>query len=105
MELQGELPGIQRLGGRVVAASTEPLSLSSSLASQLHLAFPILEDRNHTLGSAFGIFHLPSGMDMGPTDSHSIFIIDRSGKVRWKRIAPDTMHVPITDVLAALKDA
>jgi len=73
------------------------------VAAQLHLGFPILEDTDHALGSAFGIFRLPGGMDMGPVDSHSIFIVDSTGHVRWKRLAPDTMHVPVGTVLAALR--
>ncbi len=103
MELQANLAEVQRLGGRVVAASVDSLSVSRSVASEIDLGFPILEDRNHELGSAFGIFKLPGGMDMGPVDSHSIFVIDRTGHVRWKQLAPDTMHVPVDAVLVALK--
>lgn len=72
---------------------------------QLGLGFPLLEDTGHALGSAFGVFRLPSGMDMGPVDSHSIFVLDTAGHVRWKQLAPDTMHVPMNTILAALKDA
>jgi len=46
-----------------------------------------------------------SGMDMGPVDSHSIFVVDASGHIRWKELAPDTMHVPVDDVISALKQA
>jgi len=102
VELQANLAEIQRLGGRVVAVSVEPLSVSQSVASEIALGFPILEDRNHQLGSAFGIFRLPGGMDMGPVDSHSIFVIGPTGHVRWKQLAPDTMHVPMDAVVAAL---
>lgn len=84
--------------------SVDPLTTSRSLAAQLQLGFPILEDAGHALGSAFGVFRLPGGMDMGPVDSHSIFVIDPSGRVRWKQLAPDTMHVPVDAVLAALKE-
>lgn len=89
----------------MVAVSTEPVATSRSLASQLHLSFPILEDRDHKLGSAFDVYRLPSGMDMGPVDNHSIFVIDASGHVAWKMLAPDTMHVPVDQVVAALKSA
>jgi peroxiredoxin len=75
------------------------------LASQLKLGFPILEDRDHRLGSAFDVYRLPSGMDMGAVDNHSIFVIDASGHVAWKQLAPDTMHVPIEQVIAAVRAA
>src|SRR5438445_10891113 len=96
---------IKALGGQVVAVSVDPLAQSESLVSQLKLAFPIVEDRNHVWGSAFGVFHLPGGMDMGSLDSHSIFVVDASGHIRWKELAPDTMHVPVDDVISALKHA
>lgn len=85
--------------------SVDPIAMSQSIAAQLHLSFPILEDANHQLGSAFEVFRLPSGMDMGPVDSHSIFVLGADGRVRWRELAPSTMHVPVQDVLAALRNA
>ena len=105
MELQSELAAIQAAGGRVVGVSTDPLTTSATLATQLHLGFPILEDRDHVLGSGFGVFRLPSGMDMGAVDGHSIFVIDASGRVAWKQLAPDSMHVPVGQVVAAVRAA
>ena len=105
MELQGQLSAIQAAGGKVVGVSTDPAGTSASLAAQLHLGFPILEDRDHVLGSGFGVFRLPTGMDMGAVDGHSIFVVDASGRVSWKQLAPDTMHVPVEDVVAAVKAA
>jgi peroxiredoxin len=96
---------IQAAGGRVVAVSTESLPTSKSLATQLKLGFPILEDPDHRLGSAFDVFRLPSGMDMGPVDNHSVFVIDAGGHVAWKQLAPDTMHVPLDQIVAAVKAA
>ena len=83
--------------------TVDPLATSRSLVRQLRLGFPILEDRGHRLGSAFGVFRLPGGMDMGPVDNHSIFVLDASGRVRWEQLAPDTMHVPMDAILAALR--
>ena len=105
MELQNQLPQIEAAGARVVGVSVDPVEQSKSVVSQLNLGFPIVEDRNHALGSAFGVFRLPAGMDMGPVDNHSVFVVDATGHLRWKELAPDTMHVPVSDVLAALKQA
>src|SRR5437879_10536108 len=96
---------VKALGGEVVAVSVDPLGQSQSLAGQLNLTFTVVEDRDHAWGSAFGVFHLPGGMDMGPVDSHSIFVVDTAGRIRWKELAPDTMHVPVDDVISALKQA
>ena len=106
MDLQDQLNPIQQAGGRVVAVSTDTLDSSRSLASQLHLGYPILQDRYHALGSAFDVFRLPmGGMDMGPVDSHSIFVVDSNGHVAWKRLAADTMHVSVDEVVGAVKAA
>jgi thioredoxin-dependent peroxiredoxin len=105
VELQDQLPQIQALNGRIVGVSMDDLAESKSMIDQLNLEFPLVEDRDHRLGSAFGVFRLPGGMDIGPVDSHSIFVIDTSGHVRWRQLAPDTMHVPVDAVLTALKKA
>ena len=87
----------------MVAVTVEPLPVSRSLAAQLGLGFPVLEDQDHRWGSAFGVFRMPGVMDMGPVDNHSVFVIDAGGRVQWKQLAPDTMHVPMDAILAALR--
>jgi hypothetical protein len=42
-------------------------------------------------------------MDMGPVDSHAIFIVGPDGKITWKDQEPSAMHVPDEAVLAALR--
>ena len=103
MELQSDLSTIQGLNASVVAVSVDPIETSKSLAQQSHLGFPILEDTNHQLGSAMGDFRVPSGMDMGPVDSHAIFVVGTDGKVSWKDQEPSAMHVPDAAVIAALR--
>ena len=99
------MDAIKAAGGQVVGVSTDPVATSASLAAQLHLGFPIFEDRDHVLGSGFGVFRLPSGMDMGAVDGHSIFVVDASGRLAWKQLAPDTMHVAVNDVVSAVRAA
>ncbi|TAM56405.1 redoxin domain-containing protein [bacterium] len=104
VELQQRLSDFQALGARIVGVSVDPIATSQSLSTQLKLGYQLLEDTDHRVGSAFGIFRLPSaGMDMGPVDDHSIFLLDSAGRVIWKELAPQTMHVPVSDVLAALR--
>lgn len=104
MELQNDLPTIKGLNADVVAVSVDPIDTSKSLAQQLNLGFPILEDTNHQLGSAMGDYRVPGGMDMGPADSHAIYVIDPNGTVGWKDQEPNTMHVPDSQVIAALRN-
>ena len=103
MELQNDLPKIEALNASVVAVSVDPIGVSKSVARQLHLGFPILEDTNHQLGSAMGDYRLPGGMDMGPVDSHAIYVVGLDGKISWKDQEPSAMHVPNAAVLAVLQ--
>jgi peroxiredoxin len=103
IELQNALPQIQGFGARVVAVTVEPIETSRSLASQLNLGFAILQDIDHQVGSAFHVFGVTGGMNMGPVDNHSIVILDPTGRVAWRELASETMHVPIDRVLGALK--
>lgn len=103
VELQTDLATIHSLNAGVVAVSVDPIEQSRSLARQLHLGFPIVEDRNHHLGSAFGDFRVPGEMDMGPVDNHAIFIVGPQGTIVWKKLAPETMHVSDSDVITALR--
>ncbi len=87
------------MGGRVVAASTDSVAVSQALAQRLHIVFPILSDAVGRLGSAFGVF----GRAMGPVDGHSVFVLGRRGRLRWKQTAFQTMHVPVSAILTALR--
>lgn len=91
------------MGALVVAASVDPLSQSVSMASQMHLDYPILADDSGALGRAFGVFNLSGGMYMGPVDRHSIFIIGPNGRVLWRRLSLVQMSIPMPDVLNALE--
>ena len=103
MELQNDLPAIQAANAAVLGVSVDSIDTSRSLAQQLHLGFPLIEDTNHQLGSAMGDFRVPGGMDMGPVDSHAIFVVGANGTVSWKDQEPSAMHVPDAAVLAALR--
>ena len=105
VDLQDNLAAIRSDGGEVLAASTDTASVSTSLAQQLNLGFPILIDQGGRLGSAFGIYALTGGMNMGTVDRHSVFVIDGQGKVSWKRLSLNQMHVPVADILSALRSA
>lgn len=83
----------------MVAVTTDDAKVSRSVASQLHLDYPILADYPGGLGSAFGVYK--EGGHMGNTDQHAIFVIDSNGSVRWQRIEP-SMRIAISDVMQAL---
>ncbi len=102
MELRNDARQIHALGADIVAVSTDPVAESESLANYMGLRFPILSDPAGRLGRAFGIYDLPE-MSMGPVDRHSIFILSPTGRVIWKQVSLEQMHVSMTAVLSALR--
>jgi peroxiredoxin Q/BCP len=102
-ELQRQLPALRAEGARVVAATMDPVAVSTSVAGQLGLSFPILEDQDHLLGSAFGTYEA-SG-HMGAVDQHSVVVLDAQGNVAWRDLAGSTMYVSPEDILKAVKEA
>lgn len=63
-----------------------------------NIQIPVLYDENQKVGGLYDVTDVPGGMDMGPVDTHSIFIIDKQGVIRWKQISPQQMYVPLDQV-------
>ncbi len=102
-EIQGAISQIEANGAHVLAVTLDPIDVSTSVASQLHLSFPIVEDTNHALGSAMGTYE-PSG-HMGAADQHSVVVLSADGSVAWRNLAGTTMYVSPDDIINAVKTA
>ena len=102
-QLEAQLPDLEKRGARVVAATTDPIGVSTSVAQQLNLSYPIVEDRDHLLGSAFGTYEAAG--HMGSVDQHSIVVLDARGRVVWRRLAGTTMYVAPDDIVQAVERA
>lgn len=81
-----------------MAVTTDPLSMSKQVVQKYNIQIPVMYDPNQKIGKPYGVTDVPGGMDMGPVDTHSIFIIDQEGIVRWYEISPQDMYVPIESV-------
>lgn len=103
MELNQQVQTFSHLHAKVVAVTTDPLVFSSQTAQQYNIQYPIVYDPNHAVGTLFHVYNVSGGMDMGPVDTHSIFIIDANGVVRWEKISAQQMHVSVQSVLAELR--
>lgn len=99
MELQQNEPQLKASGAQVIAVTTDRIQLSESVARRLGLDYPILADEPGGLGTSFGVYR-PTG-HMGATDAHSIFVLDRTGRVRWSQLSP-SMHVAMSEVKTAV---
>lgn len=102
-DLQAALPSLQPYGASVLAVTTDPIDISTSVASQLGLSYPIVEDVDHALGSAMGTF-VSSG-HMGAADQHSVVVLGPDGSYAWRSQNGTTMYVAPGDVVAAVEAA
>ncbi len=81
------------------AASVQDVSTSAEMAERLDVDVPILADTSHRVAEAFGIYNLPGSM--GPYSTHSFWLIDREGKIRFSEVSLE-MHVPFERVEQAV---
>lgn len=102
-ELNNNLEKFEELNTVVVAAVTDPLKYSQEVAEEKDIKIPIMYDPNHQLGDKYGVYNVPGGMDMGPVDTHSVFVIGKDGNVKWKEISVDDMYVPLKSILNELE--
>lgn len=102
-EIQGIMPDLEATGAHVLGVTMDPVGVSTSVAAQLHLSYPILEDVDHQLGSAMGTY-VASG-HMGATDQHSVVVLGPDGSVTWRMLAGTTMYVAPSEILDAVKAA
>jgi peroxiredoxin len=103
VELNENLSLFEKEDAVVIAAVTDPLEQSVKAAEENDIQYPIMYDPNHQLGSKYGVYNVPGGMDMGPVDTHSIFIIGKNGTIQWSEISPHKMYVPLDSILEELR--
>ena len=77
----------------------QDLATSRAMATQLGVDVPILSDTSTQVARAFGIYDLPGSM--GPFSTHSFWLIDRQGRIRFREVSLE-MHVPFGKVEQAV---
>ena len=85
------------------AVTVQDLDTSQEMARRLGVDVPILADTSTQVARAFGIYDLPGSM--GPFSTHSFWLIDRDGQIRFREVSLE-MHVPfakVQDAVAGLK--
>ena len=84
------------------AASVQDLATSKEMVTRLGVDVPVLSDRSTQVARAFGIYDLPGSM--GPFSTHSFWLIDKQGTIRFRQISLE-MHVPFDQVERAVAGA
>ena len=83
------------------AVTVQDLATSKEMAQRLGVDVPILADTSTQVARSFGIYDLPGSM--GPFSTHSFWLIDREGRVRFRQVSLE-MHVPFDRVRQAVAD-
>ena len=71
------------------------------MAQRLGVDVPILADTSTQVARSFGIYDLPGSM--GPFSTHSFWLIDQEGRVRFRQVSLE-MHVPFERVRQAVAE-
>ena len=81
------------------AVTVQDLATSREMAERLGVDVPILSDTSTQVARSFGIYNLPGSM--GPFSTHSFWLIDRQGRIRFREVSLE-MHVPFGKVEQAV---
>jgi peroxiredoxin len=99
VELQRTKATFQVEGTEVFAVTVQDLATSRAMAERLSVDVPILSDASTQVARSFGIYDLPGSM--GPFSTHSFWLIDRQGRIRFREVSLE-MHVPFRKVEQAV---
>jgi peroxiredoxin len=98
-QLQDRLGEIEKAGGRLVAVSADRPEEAAQLAKRLALTFPVRPDPELRVAAAHGVRQAGLGVALP-----ALFIVDATGKVRWRKVGESIPDRPTVDeVLAALR--
>ena len=93
-------------GGGVMAISVDPPVRAAQVVKNNKLPFPVLCDESRTAARAFGVLHEKGGPAKEDVPLPAMFLIDRDGRVLWRRVATMMQDRPDPqDVLRAVETA
>jgi peroxiredoxin len=85
-------------GLTLVNITTDPPDVLRQAVTQYGITTPMISDQGGDMSTAYGAI----GQGMHPnTDGHTFVLIDRAGRIRWRRDYT-TMFVPPDELLAAI---
>jgi peroxiredoxin len=94
---------IRALGADVLAVAVTATFAQQAFAEQLGVGFPLLSDWEREVSAAYGVQYERWRGHTGVA-KRSVFLIDRTGIVRYRWVTDDALQVPDFDeVVAALR--
>ncbi len=91
---------LENLHGRVVAISVDPPFAQKAFAEKHDLKFPLLCDFKREAVSKYGIvWNNLGGVQGYDVANRAIFVLDDSGEIRFKWVAPEPGKLPDFDAI------
>lgn len=97
-ELKEKEESIMKLDTQILAASVDSTWTQKAFAKELAVKFPILSDFSRKAVPLFGAFYEDKGFA-----KRSVFIVDKKGKVAYKRVYEPGQQPDITEAFEVLK--
>lgn len=94
------LPEFQRFNAVLVGISVDTVWSHHAFAREHRLTFPLLADfePKGAVARAYGVYRQPEG-----TSERALFVIDGSGTIRWRYVAPACVNPGVDGILTALE--
>ena len=99
MEQQANAVG--EAGASIVAIAVTATFSQQRFAKELGVSFPLLSDWNREVSPAWGVAYTEWKGHRGLA-KRSVFVIDRSGTVRYRWVADDALQLPDLDPAVAV---
>jgi glutaredoxin-dependent peroxiredoxin len=94
---------IRALGADVLAVAVTATFAQQAFAAELGVDFPLLSDWDRTVCAAYGVRYDVWKGHRGLA-KRSVFVIDRSGTVRYRWVTDDALVLPdLDDVMTTLE--
>lgn len=95
MKLQGDYQRFKALDAEIVAISVETLKVSTRLAQNTGIEYPILADPQHRAIEAYGVYDVLGDGRAAP----SVFVVDEQGIIVWKHVGQKTSDWPDNEAI------
>lgn len=91
--LRDGMDGFRALHARVLGISTDTFFTLKAWGDQQKFGFPLLSDYNKDVIRAYGVVN-PDMIGLKNIAKRSVFVIDRSGTVRYREVLDDARNEP-----------
>lgn len=96
----------RKAGIRILAISTDPSGKSQQAIERIGLKFPLLSDADAKVIREYGLLHRGGGPDAGDVALPANYLVDRDGRIVWRRIAGRVQdRLDPSEILAAAEKA